>query len=145
MILPRNCGMREISIMRLIRPWPAPSAGWALPEKMNCTGNFSLLTILSRRSRSVNRRCARLYVAKRRAKPMMRALGLILSMMLITAEGSPWFASHLVLKSRFTNLINLFLSVMRMFQISSSGTLNMPFHASGLLWSAKSSLPRCLA
>ena len=47
-------------------------------------------TILARRSISVNKRCALLYVAKRRPKPIRRAFGLNFSKMEMVNDGSIW-------------------------------------------------------
>ena len=75
---------------------------------------------------------------------MIRALGLILSSTLTTSLGSPWFLSHFSLKSFLTKSMNLFFIVIRMFQISSSGTEKISSHISGLLWSWKRFLLRFL-
>ncbi len=56
---------------------PGPSSGCALPAKMICTGRHGFTSRSCSRSKSLNSRAARLYVANRRAKPITRASGLI--------------------------------------------------------------------
>ena len=131
--------------MCLIRPCPPPSAGCAFPVKTNCIGHFSLLTILDSLSKSVNRRCARLYVAKRRPKPINNAFVLIFSINVTTFDGSPWFFSQL---SRYWSLmysINLCLSALRISQMSLSGTCWMASQIALLDWSLKKLLSKFFA
>src|SRR5438874_1917891 len=52
-----------------------PSAGCALPAKMICTGRLGSFTMRCRRSGSRKMSVARLYVAKRRAKPIIKESG----------------------------------------------------------------------
>ena len=54
---------------------PPLSCGCALPAKTSCTGRSGSPRRRLTRSRSLKRSAARLYVAKRRAKPMVSACG----------------------------------------------------------------------
>ena len=55
-----------------ITRWPGRSAGWALPAKTTWTGRSASHSSRASRSMSLNSSEARLYVANRRAKPIVR-------------------------------------------------------------------------
>ena len=69
---PRSLGERERAKMSWMTDWPGRSAGWALPANTIWTGRSVFRTRRSRRSMSLRIIAARLYVANRRAKPIVR-------------------------------------------------------------------------
>ena len=65
-----NCSICWISSL------PGVSAGWALPANLNCTGRSASVSSEIRRSGCDSSSVARLYVANRRANPMVSVSGL---------------------------------------------------------------------
>ena len=73
---PRSCSERERSKISWMTCWPGRSAGWALPANTIWTGPLLVPErACASRSASLNSRPARLYVANRRAKPIVRMSG----------------------------------------------------------------------
>ena len=130
-------------MISLISAWPGWSAGCALPAYKKMSGRLLRFISSLRRSMFLNNRCARLYVAKRRANPITNASGRIFSIVSKMAEG---FSPLRVISSRnliFTLSKSLFFRYLRTLTISASGISRTPSHFSRLDWSLRKPVPRC--
>ena len=110
---------------------PGSSAGWALPAKMNCTGRSLSLHIAASRSRSDMTRSARLYVAKRRPKPIVSTFGSSTLRAASTASSLSPRRRHCRLTRRRTNASSRFFSALCVSHSSPGSTLWMFCQTSG--------------